>query len=133
MTRAFPSLALLALALAAAGCADTFTPASVIEDRRVLALDLERREVLANDQQRLQVDAYARYRIIDPVRMVRTARNQDQLQQALQQINMHHEERVAEPGLFFRFLDQPADGVVAVFDGAGSAAAGRDVDLRAAV
>lgn len=55
-------------------------------DRRVLALDLERREVLANDQQRLQVDAYARYRIIDPVRMVRTARNQDQLQQALQQI-----------------------------------------------
>lgn len=42
MTRSSPSpalpAALLALALAAAGCADTFTPASVIEDRRVLAL-----------------------------------------------------------------------------------------------
>lgn len=55
-------------------------------DRRVLALDLERREVLANDQQRLQVDAYARYRVIDPVRMVRTTRSEEQLETALLQI-----------------------------------------------
>lgn len=55
-------------------------------DRRVLALALERREVLANDQQRLQVDAYARYRIIDPVQMVRSAGSADQLQTALLQI-----------------------------------------------
>ena len=55
-------------------------------DRRVLALDLERREVLANDQQRLQVDAYARYRIIDPVLMVRSAGSAEQLQTALLQI-----------------------------------------------
>ncbi|MEO5707726.1 MAG: protease modulator HflC [Alteraurantiacibacter sp.] len=55
-------------------------------DRRVLALDLERREVLANDQQRLQVDAYARYRIIDPVKMVRTSGSEAQLETSLQQI-----------------------------------------------
>jgi len=55
-------------------------------DRRVLALDLERREVLANDQQRLQVDAYARYRIIDPVQMVRSAGSEAQLESALLQI-----------------------------------------------
>jgi modulator of FtsH protease HflC len=55
-------------------------------DRRVLALDLERREVLANDQQRLQVDAYARYRIIDPVQMVRSTGTEAQLQTALLQI-----------------------------------------------
>lgn len=55
-------------------------------DRRVLALDLERREVLANDQQRLQVDAYARYRIIDPVQMVRSAGSEAQLETALLQI-----------------------------------------------
>jgi membrane protease subunit HflC len=57
-------------------------------DRRVLALDLERREVLANDQQRLQVDAYARYRVIDPVQMVRSAGSEAQLETALLQI-MH--------------------------------------------
>ena len=42
-------------------------------DKRVLDLDMERQQVLSNDQQRLQVDAYARFRIIDPVRMVQTA------------------------------------------------------------
>ncbi len=55
-------------------------------DQRVLALTLERREVLANDQQRLQVDAYARYRIIDPVQMVRSAGTEQQLETALLQI-----------------------------------------------
>ena len=42
-------------------------------DRRVLDLDMEPQQVLSSDQQRLQVDAFARYRIIDPVRMVRSA------------------------------------------------------------
>lgn len=42
-------------------------------DKRVLDLDMERQQVLSNDQQRLQVDAYARFRIVDPVRMVRAA------------------------------------------------------------
>ena len=42
-------------------------------DKRVLDLDMDRQQVLSNDQQRLQVDAYARYRIIDPVLMVETA------------------------------------------------------------
>lgn len=63
-----------------------FVETVVRVDKRMLSLDMERQEVLSSDQLRLQVDAYARYRIIDPVRMVRTARNQDQLQQALQQI-----------------------------------------------
>jgi len=44
-------------------------------DKRVLNIDMEPQQVLSSDQQRLQVDAYARYRIIDPVRMVRTAGN----------------------------------------------------------
>jgi len=42
-------------------------------DRRVLDIDMERTQVLSNDQQRLQVDAYARYRIIDPVKLVEKA------------------------------------------------------------
>lgn len=52
-------------------------------DRRVLDLDMERQQVLSNDQQRLQVDAYARYRIIDPVRMVERAGTEEQLETAL--------------------------------------------------
>lgn len=42
-------------------------------DRRIIDLDMERQQVLTSDQQRLQVDAYARFRIIDPVRMVQNA------------------------------------------------------------
>ena len=52
-------------------------------DRRVLDLDMERTQVLSNDQQRLQVDAYARYRIIDPVKLVEKAGNEKQLEAQL--------------------------------------------------
>lgn len=52
-------------------------------DRRVQDLDMERQQVLSNDQQRLQVDAYARYRIIDPVAMVRNAGTEENLRTQL--------------------------------------------------
>jgi membrane protease subunit HflC len=52
-------------------------------DRRVLDLDMERTQVLSNDQQRLQVDAYARYRIIDPVKLVERAGTERQLEAQL--------------------------------------------------
>jgi membrane protease subunit HflC len=55
-------------------------------DRRVIALDMERQQVLSADQQRLQVDAYARIRIIDPVLMVETAGTEDQVVTQLQPI-----------------------------------------------
>jgi len=45
-------------------------------DKRVLNVDMETQQVLSTDQLRLNVDAYARYRIIDPVRMVRSAGTQ---------------------------------------------------------
>lgn len=52
-------------------------------DRRVMDLDMERQQVLSNDQQRLQVDAYARFRIIDPVLMVQSAGTETQLRSQL--------------------------------------------------
>jgi modulator of FtsH protease HflC len=52
-------------------------------DRRVLDLEMERQEVLAIDQQRLVVDAYARFRIIDPVLMVERAGTEAQLRSNL--------------------------------------------------
>jgi membrane protease subunit HflC len=42
-------------------------------DKRVLSLDMQPQQVLSTDQLRLNVDAFARYRIIDPVKMVQTA------------------------------------------------------------
>ena len=52
-------------------------------DRRILNLDMEPQQVLSNDQQRLQVDAYARFRVIDPVRMVERAGSEDTLRAQL--------------------------------------------------
>jgi len=55
-------------------------------DKRVLDLDMERQEVLSSDQQRLQVDAYARFRIIDPVTMVENAGTEENVVLQLQPI-----------------------------------------------
>lgn len=55
-------------------------------DKRVLDLDMERQQVLSNDQQRLEVDAYARFRIIDPVLMVENAGSEDNLRTQLSPI-----------------------------------------------
>ena len=55
-------------------------------DRRILDLDMESEEVLANDQQRLEVDAYARFRIIDPVLMVERAGDESRLETQLKPI-----------------------------------------------
>jgi modulator of FtsH protease HflC len=44
-----------------------FTDTVVYIDKRILALDSEPQEVLVSDNQRLEVDAYVRYRIADPL------------------------------------------------------------------
>ncbi|MFN2099727.1 protease modulator HflC [Altererythrobacter sp. MF3-039] len=55
-------------------------------DRRILDLDMERETVLSNDQQRLEVDAYARFRIYDPVLFVERVGSEDLLRGQLAQI-----------------------------------------------
>ena len=55
-------------------------------DRRILDLDMERETVLSNDQQRLEVDAYARFRIYDPVLFVERVGSEDRLRGQLAQI-----------------------------------------------
>jgi len=52
-------------------------------DKRILGINMERQQVLSTDQQRLQVDAFARFRITDPVRMYTAIRTEDRLQQQL--------------------------------------------------
>jgi membrane protease subunit HflC len=44
-------------------------------DKRILALDDERQEVLVADNQRLEVDAFVRYKIADPLKFYQTVLN----------------------------------------------------------
>ena len=58
----------------------------IMIDRRVLDVDMERQQVTSADQRRLEVDAYARYRIIDPVKMYETAGTTEKVAEQLQPI-----------------------------------------------
>ena len=42
-------------------------------DKRVQSVSLDNQQVLSADQQRIEVDAFARFRVVDPVKMVITA------------------------------------------------------------
>jgi membrane protease subunit HflC len=55
-------------------------------DKRVRDIDMERQQVLSTDQLRLEVDAFARYRVVDPLRMYIAARSVDSVEGALRPI-----------------------------------------------
>ena len=55
-------------------------------DKRVLDVDMQRQQVLSTDQRRLEVDAFARYRIVDPLLMFIRARSETQLRDQLRPI-----------------------------------------------
>jgi membrane protease subunit HflC len=52
-------------------------------DKRVLGVNMERQQVLSTDQLRLQVDAFARFRIVDPAKMYTTIQTEDKLRDQL--------------------------------------------------
>lgn len=55
-------------------------------DKRVLAVDMEPQLVLSTDQRRLMVDAFARYRIVDPLLMYIRSNTEENLRSQLQTI-----------------------------------------------
>lgn len=55
-------------------------------DKRVRDVDMDRQQVLSTDQLRLEVDAFARYRIVDPLLMYTRARSEDRVSEALRPI-----------------------------------------------
>ncbi|MES2135612.1 MAG: protease modulator HflC [Pseudomonadota bacterium] len=55
-------------------------------DKRVLDVDMQPQQVLSTDQRRLQVDAFARYRIVDPLLMYIRAGTEQQLNEQLRPI-----------------------------------------------
>ncbi len=52
-------------------------------DRRILDMDPPAEQVLLSDQKRINVDAFARYRIIDPLRFYQSANNEGRLRDRL--------------------------------------------------
>jgi membrane protease subunit HflC len=63
-----------------------FAESIVWIDKRVRDLDMDKQQVLSTDQRRLEVDAFARYRVVDPLRMYLAARSVDRVEQALKPI-----------------------------------------------
>lgn len=63
-----------------------FIENTIFVDKRVLNLDMEQQTVLTTDQLRLVVDAFARFRITDPLRMVQTVGTEQNLNDALKRI-----------------------------------------------
>jgi membrane protease subunit HflC len=55
-------------------------------DKRVQDVDMQRQQVLSTDQRRLEVDAFARYRIVNPLLMYIRAGSEDQLREQLKPI-----------------------------------------------
>jgi membrane protease subunit HflC len=56
-------------------------------DKRIQSVTMERQQVLSTDQRRLQIDAFARYRIVDPLRMYNSVSgNEEQVGEALRPI-----------------------------------------------
>lgn len=58
----------------------------VMIDKRVLNFEMERQAVLSTDQLRLEVDAFARFRIVDPVRMYVSAGSERRVAEQLKPI-----------------------------------------------
>jgi modulator of FtsH protease HflC len=55
-------------------------------DKRVRDVEMERQQVISNDQLRLNIDAFARFRIVNPLRMAVTARTEDNVADQLRPI-----------------------------------------------
>lgn len=55
-------------------------------DKRVLDFDMDRQSVLSTDQLRLEVDAFARYRIVNPLQMYISAGSERRVGEALRPI-----------------------------------------------
>ena len=55
-------------------------------DKRILSVATEPQQVLSTDQLRLQVDAYARYRIVNPLQMYVSARTEERVSDQLKPI-----------------------------------------------
>jgi modulator of FtsH protease HflC len=87
-------------------------------DKRVLNLDLPAEEVIAQDRKRLVVDAFARWRITDPLRFYQSLTDEDLANVRLQPILGSNVRRILGSQTFAAVLSsQRAQLMVAIRDG----------------
>lgn len=55
-------------------------------DKRIMTVNMDSQQVQSTDDLRLEVDAYARFRIVNPMAMYRTIRNENALSEQLQSL-----------------------------------------------
>lgn len=92
-------------------------------DRRILSLEAQQEEVIAADQERLVVDAFVRYRIVDPLAFYRALRTQAIAQDRL--------ERLVTSSLRQVLGSAPSDDIVSRRRGQLMLLTQRDMDQRA--
>lgn len=63
-----------------------FVQNAIFIDKRIMSLDIPPQTVLSTDQLRLVVDAYARFRVTNPVEMYQTVRTEERLAEELSRI-----------------------------------------------
>jgi membrane protease subunit HflC len=63
-----------------------FVESIVWIDKRIQSIGLDNQQVLSTEQYRIEVDAFARYRIVDPLRMYISARNEENVSNQLRPI-----------------------------------------------
>jgi len=81
-------------------------------DRRVLTVETAAEEVIASDQKRLVVDAFARYRIVDPLRYFQTVGNEQVAVSRLQTLLNSSLRRVLGAQSFFAVLSGERAGLM---------------------
>ncbi|RST30233.1 protease modulator HflC [Sphingomonas ginkgonis] len=89
-----------------------FADSVVWIDKRVQSVEMERQQVLSTDQRRLEVSAFARYRIVDPLRMYVGARSPDRVSQALQPILVSEVRNELGKRSFASLLSPEREGVM---------------------
>lgn len=81
-------------------------------DRRILDLDSPVQEVIASDQKRLVVDAFARYRISDPLRFYQSVGNLDDAESRLATVLNSSLRRVLGEETFFAVVRDERDALM---------------------
>lgn len=99
-------------------------------DKRILALDLPEQEVIGQEQKRLLVDAFARYRVVDPLRFYQTLGSVERANEQLATFVNSGLRRVLGESTFQQVVrDERATLMARIRDGVNAQAAGLGIDV----
>ena len=70
----------------------------IFVERRILDFDAPKEEVIASDKKRIVVDAYSRYKIVDPLRFYTTVNNENGARTRLGDLSANRADRSPNRG-----------------------------------